>query len=1086
MKIVEFSIKRPVTITMLMTSLMIFGWLSFNRLPINLFPNISYPTVTIRTIYPDSTPLEIEALISRPIEEVVGSIPDVTRVSSISGQEISDVIVEFAWKTDMDFASLDIREKLDLVDLPVDAERPLLLRFNPASDPILRIGLYGDEDPVKLRLIAEDEIKPLLEGLSSDSPTGLRKSSNAGIAAVNISGGLEEEIQVEISNARLASIGISISQVIERLVEENVNLTGGKIIEGEEEHIVRTLSEFRHVDEIKDIVLTSNKNQIVRLGDVAAIKKGHKERSIITRINGKESIEIAIFKEADANTVSVARLVKTKLKELEEEFIRLGSKVRIEVVYDQSLFIEESIKNVFYTALWGGLLAVFVLYLFLQELKSTMIISMAIPLSVMASFFFMYISDITLNIMSLGGLAIGIGMMVDNSIVVLESAERYRRNGYSLTESAQLGTSEVGRAVTASTLTTICVFAPIIFVKGIAGQLFTDQALTVTYSLLTSLVVAITLIPMLSALRIGRAGASPLRASENRDSNHFYQVNLPPPVRKENLGSSRGAGGRAFSWDKMVTAPISIRPLIHLLSSFERIFSAIIKKYLKVMEFALNRKLLVIIIMAICFACAWRLFFMIGREFMPELSQGEFYISLKKPVGAPLKETLNTVRAMEYIILDLPEVKRVYDTIGSAVQTGGSPVEERKNIAELNILLQQGVGRDIEEGVMNRLRERFQSIPAVEYKFYRPAFFDFTTPIEVEIRGYNLKNLEMISSAVAKRLKDIHGLSDVKSSIEWGNPEIQITFDRKKIAQIGLDINSIASSIRSLVSGTVETEFRQQDRKIDIRVMAHKKDVKGINEVRNLIINPQDEIPVLLSSVASIEEKTGPSEIRRINHERAAIVSANLTGIDLRTAVSKIEGALREIRLPEDFEVDVSGQSREMSLAFSNMKFAILLAIFLVYIVMASQFESLLHPLIIMFTIPFALVGSVIALYITGKVISVVALIGVVMLAGIAVNNAIVLVDYIHQRRKDGMGIRDAIIEAGRRRLRPILMTTITTILGLLPFSLGLGKGGEMRASMGITVIGGLITSTVLTLIIIPVIYEAVEDIKARLAARWL
>lgn len=1049
MKIVKFSINRPVTITMLMTSLMIFGWISFNRLPINLLPDISYPTITIRTKYPGSTPNETESLISRPIEDVVSSIPDVTRVSSISGSEISDVIVEFAWKTDMDFASLDIREKLDLVDLPADAERPLLLRFNPALDPILRIGLYGDEDLVKLRLIAEDEIKPLLEGLSSNNTGGLRNPLKGGIAAVNISGGLEEEIQVEISNAKLASLGIPISRVVDRLVEENVNLTGGKIIEGEEEHIVRTLSEFRRVDEIKDIVLISNRNQIVTLGDVAAIKKGHKERTIITRINGKESIEIAIFKEADANTVSVARLVKMKLKELQERFIQAGSNIRLEVVYDQSLFIEESIKNVFYTALWGGLLAVFVLYLFLQELKSTLIISLSIPLSVTASFFFMYISDITLNIMSLGGLALGIGMMVDNSIVVLESIERYRRSGYGLTESAQAGASEVGRAVVASTLTTICVFAPIIFVKGIAGQLFTDQALTVTYSLLISLVVAITLIPMLSALRIGRGGVS-------RSQSHGL---------------------------KDQAAPDRSRPVIHLFYSFERIFAVIMERYLKIVEYALNRKLLVILVMAICFACAWGLFFMIGREFIPELSRGEFYVSIKKPVGAPLQATLNTAMTMEDIILGMPEVKRVYDIIGASVQTGGSLMEERKNIAELNIVLQQGGARDVEEGLMDRLRERFQSIPAVEYKFYRPAFLDFTTPIEVEIRGYDLKNLEMISSMVVKRLRGIHGLSDVKSSIEWGNPEIQITFNRKKIAQMGLDIDSIASSIRSLVLGTVETEFRQEDRKIDIRVMAHKEDIKGINGLRNLIINPQDEIPVPLSAVASIEVETGPSEIRRINHERAAIVSANLTGIDLATAVSKIEEALSDIRLPGDFEADVSGQSREMSLAFSSMRFAVFLAIFLVYLVMASQFESLLHPLIIMFTIPFAMVGSVIGLYITGNVISVVALIGVVMLAGIAVNNAILLIDYIHQRREAGIGIRDAIIEAGRRRLRPILMTTATTILGLLPFSLGLGKGGEMRTSMGITVIGGLITSTLLTLIIIPVIYELVEDIKGRITS---
>ena len=618
---------------MLMATLVIFGLISFKRLPINLLPDISYPTLTVRTEYPGAAPSEIENLISRPIEDAVSVISNVVRVNSRSRPDVSEVVIEFAWKTNMDFASMDVREKLDLVDLPDDAKRPVLLRFDPSLDPIMRISLYGDEDLITLRILAEDELKPALEGLSVESGV-IGIEAVGGVAAVEISGGLEEEIHVEMEEAKLASLGIPISRVITRLSEENINLTAGDIKEGEVEYLVRTLNEFKHVEEIQDIIIDFKNNIPIKIKDIGNVKKGHKERKVITRVNGKESVEIAIFKEAGANTVTVAKSVKKRLKGIEKKLRKFSDSIRLEIILDQSGFIERSIKEVIYTALWGGILAILILFLFLRSIKSTLIISLAIPLSVIAAFFFMYISDVSLNIMSLGGLALGVGMLVDNSIVVLESIDRYRRKGYSAIDSANTGASEVGRAVIASTLTTICVFIPIIFVKGIAGQLFNDQALTVTYSLLISLLVAITLIPMLSSLKI---------------------------VKKKNpdIDDIKRNGENAVTNGNLLPTRILYILLYPLFIVFDIVFPTITRVYPGVVSFALSCKLLVITIALSILGGSWYLYINLGKELIPELSQGEFSITIKKPVGTPLDDMLKTVKRIENMASLNPEIQTI-------------------------------------------------------------------------------------------------------------------------------------------------------------------------------------------------------------------------------------------------------------------------------------------------------------------------------------------------------------------------------------------------------------------------------------------
>ncbi len=1089
MKLIEFSTRRRVTVTMLMAAAVIFGlvplWYQF--IAMNLLPDITYPTLTVRTDYEGTAPSEMERLITEPIEGAVGVVTNVIRVSSTSRPGVSEVVVEFRWGTDMDFASLDIRERLDRLQLPQGVEKPVLLRFDPSLDPIVRIGLYGRESLIAMRLLGEEQIRPELESLE-------------GVAAVRVNGGLEEEIHVEIDEPRLAALRLSLSQIVNRLSQENVNLTGGQLKDGEAEYLVRTLNEFQAVDEIQDIVVGERGDAVITLADVGTVRRGHKERKVITRINGQESVELAVYKEGDANTVTVAVQVKEKLEAFAKEAGELVGDFRMEVVFDQSTFIRESVTEVRNTAIMGGILAVIVLYLFLGSPKSTGIISLSIPISVVATFFFMFVSDVSLNIMSLGGLALGIGMLVDNSIVVLESVQRYRDEGVPAREAANRGASEVGKAVVASTITTICVFVPIVFVEGIAGQLFRDQALTVTYSLVASLFVALTLIPMLASLE-------------------FEWMGEVAQVERRRLALGRGSAqgpakflGLFWGWVQKIG-----RGILCLLSPLFWVFDQITGRayavYPQVIRFALRHRGLVILA-ALGVLCG-TLFLgqFLGSELIPEMSQGEFVINVEMPVGTPLAATEQTVRAMEQVVREQPEVALVYSIIGSSGASGGSVGEERENVGQIQVALAEGIIRDREEAVMDRLRSALRNIPSVEYKFARPSFFTSKTPVEVEISGYNLGTLRLLANEMVERMSHIEGLTDVKTSAEGGNPEVQIRFNRKWVSQMGTTISAIGEIIRNQVQGEVATEFTQGDRKVDIRVRASEEHRSTVEDLKRLVVSPPNASAAIpLAVVADLSVEMGPAEIRRLRQERVALVSANLEGRSLSDVVTDIEGEIRQMQYPPDFSIKVGGQNEERKRSFESMQLAIGLAIFLVYLVMGSQFESLVHPFVIMFSIPFALVGVILVLLLTGQTVSVVVLIGLIMLAGIVVNNAIVLIDYINTlRREQGMAKFDAIVRAGEVRLRPILMTTSTTVLGLLPMALGIfdfrplagaldsalssllpsgmmafvmgglnimfpvGQGAEIRAPMAITVIGGLVFSTLVTLVLIPTIYSLVD-----------
>ena len=1011
MKIVGFSIRRPVTVTMLFVAIAVFGGISYGRLALNLLPEISYPTLTIRTNYEGTAPAEVENLITKTVENAVSVANNVIRVSSISKPEVSDVILEFSWRTNMDFAALDVREKLDVLQLPLDADKPILLRYDPSTDPIMRVSVSGSSDLSGIRYLSEEFVKSDLESID-------------GVAAVRISGGFEEEIHVELDEQKLASLGVSIQEVTTRLGQENINLTAGTLQEGESKYLVRTLNEFQDVEEINDVIVAQKNGVAIRLSDLGSAYSGYKERKVITRINGEESVEIAVFKAADANTVTAAAQVRTRLEELEQEYSGKRVPLNFQVVFDQSRFIEHSIDEVLNTAMIGGILAIIVLFLFLRSVKSTLIIALSIPLSIVATFFLMYGANISLNIMSLSGLALGIGMLVDNSIVVLEAIHRYQTQGHSPREAADLGASEVGHAVVASTLTTVCVFAPIVFVEGIAGQLFADQALTVTFSLVASLLVAIMLIPMLASL--------------GQDGVENARIETPKKVREFFL----------------------VRP------------------YSRFLAYALRQRLVFLAVALVLFAGALSLLAGLGSELIPEISQGEFFVDLQLPPGTPVEQTSLRIEEVEAVIRQEPDVERYYTIVGSGNQTGASAVEEREHIGQILVALGPGMLREKETAVLERLREGLRDIPAVDYKFSRPALFSFKQPIEVIVQGYNLQALKTYADRIRERLAQIPGLRDLKASTDGGNPEVQIHFDRQKLANYGLNINQAAGLLRNKIQGDIATELNEPDRKIDIRVRVLEEDRRSLFDLENLLLDVPNRSPVHLSTVADIVLEEGPTEIRRIGPQRVALISANLVDRDLQSAVDEIDQALQEFDLPPDMFAYVGGQSEERAVAFESMQFAILLAVFLVYLVMASQFESLVQPFIIMFAIPFALIGVALALYLTGLVLSVVVLIGGVILAGIVVNNSIVLIDFTNKLRGQGKDKFQAIQEACAVRLRPILMTTSTTVLGLIPMAVSLGEGSELRVPMAVTVIGGLMTSTLLTLALVPVLYTLMTSEK--------
>ncbi len=1056
-RLIEIATERRVTIVMFTIAIVLFGMVSLSRLKVNLLPDISYPTVTVRTELTGAAPVEIENLLTKPIEEAVGVIRNVRQVRSVSRSGQSDVTLEFVWGTDMDIAGVDVREKIDVLELPLEASRPLLLRFDPSSEPVMRLGLLqkanddetadteSDANLKMLRRLAEDRIKNDLE-------------AEEGTAAVKVSGGLEDEVQIRVDQQKLSQLGISIEQIAQRIRAENVNLSGGRLEEGSQRYLVRTINEFQTVEEFASAIIANVSGRPIYLRDVATVVRGYKDREAITRVNGRESVELAVYKEGDANTVQVANRVARRLDALREDF---PDNRELVVIYDQSKFISAAIQQVTSAAVFGGLLAIMVLFGFLRDARATTIIAVSIPVSVIGTFLLMYSNDVSLNIMSLGGVALAVGMLVDNAIVVLENIVRKREQGESILDAARNGTAEVSGAVIAATLTTIAVFFPMVFISGIAGQLFRDQALTVTFALVFSLIVALTLIPMLAALGTG---------ARYEASNEFKE----PGRFTRGVAYIVRMAGVAFAGIGWL-----VRMILWIPSKiFQGLNQAAANAYEPLLRWSLAHRAIIVGGAAAIFAATMMLIPRLGTELIPQLSQGEFNVDLRLSPGAPLQETDRAIRFAQATTRDLDDVALSYSVAGTGNRLDANPVDSGENTGTLSLILVPGAGREAEAAVMDAMRKELATMPGVQYEFSRPALMTFASPLQIEIAGFDLEDLAAANEALLRKLSASDRFTDLKTTIEAGNPEIQILFDQERAASLGLSVRDIADRVVANVRGELATRYTWRDRKIDVLVRSVDSRKASIGEIRSLIVNPASERPVTLDAVADIRVARGPAEIRRVDQERVAIITANLSYGDLGAAVAEANAAINSIALPNGITAMVSGQNEEMQDSFRSMQFALALAVFLVYLVMASQFESLVHPFVILFTIPLALVGAVLALFITGTTVNVVAFIGVIMLAGIVVNNAIVLVDLINQLQAQGMEKMAAIIEAGTARLRPILMTTLTTALGLLPMAVGLGEGAEVRTPMAITVIGGLLVSTLLTLVVIPVVYSLLDRKK--------
>lgn len=1054
MNLAEFSTRRRVTIGMATFTLVLFGLIGLSQLKVNLLPDLSYPTLTVRTEYVGAAPSEIESLITEPIEEAVGVVKNLRKLRSVSRTGQSDVILEFAWGTDMDRANIDVRDKLELLRLPLEAEQPVLLRFDPSTEPIIRLGLAGaegqetmDEASLKrLRRFADEVLKKRLEPIE-------------GVAAVKVSGGLEDEVQVLLDPQRMAQLNLDPARVIERLKVENVNISGGAIDEGSQRYLVRTVNQFASVEQMQELLVAVDQGVPVRLRDIATVQQSYKEREAIIRVEGREAVELAIYKEGDANTVAVAEAVSRQLERLREN---LPEQSRLVTIDDQSIFIQKSLDEVSHAALEGGVLAVLIIFFFLRDGWSTFVIALSLPISLIGTFFFMDQWGLSLNVMSLGGLALATGMVVDDSIVVLESIAKARERGLGILQSAIVGASEVRMAVVASTLTTVAVFFPLVFVEGVAGQLFGDQALTVTIAMVMSMAVAMTLIPMLSSLK----ASTPLDYPEDAERLEVQATRIGR-WRVGLLAAVIRVAGVLGHFVSRVLSAIGERVL--------RPYSWLESRYVSTLPWALRRPALVLGSATLAFVLALAVLPTLGLDLIPQLAQGRFEMTAKLPAGTPLAETDALVRTLQLNNAAIPGVHTLYGVSGSGTRLDANPTESGENIGKLTVVLAEGADSETETRATEQLRTAMQAFPSAEVKFARPQLFSFSTPLEIEIRGFDLKQLETAGRDLSQRLQGSDRFADVKSTVEQGFPEIQIVFDAERAASIGLTTRQIADQVVRQVRGEVATRYSFRDRKIDVLVRAEESARASVADINQLIVNPLSERPVRLSAVAEVISTRGPSEIHRADQERVAVVSANLRYGDLGSAVAEVQTMLAAKPLAAGLRTTIGGQNEELQASINSLVFALGLAIFLVYLVMASQFESLLHPFVIMFTIPLALVGAVLALKLSGNALSIVVFIGLILLAGIVVKNAIVLIDKVNQLREEGVPKHEAIQQGAHSRLRPIIMTTLTTLFGFLPLAIGGGDGAEVRAPMAITVIGGLLVSTLLTLLVIPVVYDLLD-----------
>lgn len=1007
---------------MIVLIVVLLGGISLTRLPIDLFPEIEVPVAVVVTSYSGAGPQEVENLITKTIEGSIATVGNIDTINSTSTEGSSIVIALFNNGTDMEFAALEMREKVDMIKgfLPDGANDPMVLKVDPNSMPIVQIALSSNRDLAQLQSLAEETFSQRLERLD-------------GVASVSVGGGFGKEIEIKVDQNKLANYGLNISQLSQLLSASNMNLPGGNVNKGESELAVRVVGEFRSIDEIKNMPITLATGDVIRLEDVARVQLVNKEASTISRTNGRDSINISVQKQSGTNTVQVSNLINKEIEKLRNDY----PDVDIDIVLDNSIFIRQSINNVVQNAVLGSLLAIVILYIFLKNIRTTLIIGISIPVSLIASFILLYFNSITLNMMTLGGLALAVGMLVDSAIVVLENIYRFRTEGYSKVEAAIKGASEVGMAITASTLTTIAVFIPIVFIEGMVGTIFKDFALTVTLSLLASLIVSLTIIPMLSS-KILTIDASEKEGKVKKKKLHFvYSI-----------------------FDKT-------------LSRVENAYKNLLKKSLK------RRKTTIIAAIVIFFVSIASLF-NVGMEFLPATDEGTISINVSMPLGTKIDKVDNLIQTIEEKLSSIEEINVIFTTIGGGDPLmGGSSSTSGGSVSVVLTDLDQRNKSTAQ--VAEEIRNLLKDIPGAEISVRETstmAMMTSGTPISISIKGSELDILEEISNDFKGIIESVEGTREVKTSLSAAVQEVEVLVDKNRAAAYGLTAAQVASSVRGGALGTTVTKYKDSGDEIDVVIRAEGNATESMSNFEQIDITTPTGVNIPLSQIAQLSIVKGPVQINRESQERVVTVTSQIVGRDLGSITTDINAKLQEYQMPEGYYYNIGGENEEMMEAFGQLALALILAVILIYMVMAAQFESLIYPFIIMFTIPLAFAGGALGLFITRRSLGVTSLIGVIILSGIVVNNGIVLIDYINTLRREGKERLEAITIAGPIRLRPILMTTLTTVLGLVPLALGIGEGAELMAPMATVVIGGLLLSTILTLVLVPVIYTVFDDLS--------
>lgn len=1027
MKLPELAVSRPVTTAMVYIALVVLGWVSLTRLSIDMLPEIDFPSITVFTSYEGVGPEEMETLITRPIEQAVSTVQGLDRVESFSAEGRARVALRFAWGTPLDGALNDVRAAIERLrdSLPEEAETPIVFKFDLSSFPIMYLTLAGDMDSWRLRELAEDVIKYRLERIE-------------GVAAADIRGGQQREIQIDLDGGRLSAFGITPAQITEALRRENVNLPAGDVQERDREVIVRTVGEFHSLEQMGSVVVAVRQGRPIRVRDLGRVRDAVEEPQNIVFVGGRPGIRIAISKLSGANTVEVAERVRAEVAAINREMPHLDLRAR----FDTSEYIRDSISNVEQGLLYGAGLALLVLMLFLRSFRATAIVATAIPIAVIGTFALMYVGGFTLNMITFGGLALGLGMLVDSAIVILENIERHRVAGASRIEAAIKGSSEVSTAIVASTVTTLCIFLPVIFVEGFAGIFFQQMAFVVSFALICSLAVALTLVPVMASLGKAAAPSTPVPSS----------------------GIARVLGG----W----------------LDALEEGYANLLVRVVRWPKTV--------------FACALLIFIasvfltrFVGVELMPEGDEGEVRISAEMPVSTPLERTAKVMRRVDEIVAEhVPEQEIsmwVAGPPGFWSSAGGNAATMRIGLVDLDQRQRSS------DEVATALRPHLSTIPGLEARAYATqGFWLFRLlrgggdRLSVDVLGYDLVQGSKLAERVAELMRTVPGVVNVDLDRKEGAREAAIVIDADRAADLGLSVGEVGDAVSTYVLGKAATYYREGGDEFRVLVQLREEDRRRVDQLESLPLITRDGDRVALGDVATISRKQAPIAIRRLNQRRIITVSGGLEGRDLGSVVSDLSEHLDELRrepgaVPLDFSLTFGGEYEEQQKTFSQLVVGLVLAVLLVYMVMASLFESFLHPLVMLLSVPFAAIGVVLTLLLTGTTFNVYSFLGSIVLVGVVVNNAIVLVDYINLlRRQGGLEVVEAVVQAGRRRLRPILMTTLTTSLALIPVALGLSEGGEMQAPLARVVVGGLLTSTLITLVLVPTLYTVLESYRER------